>query len=392
MKVVHVCNLPLTEDHPEYGKIVRQPGRWALNLAKAQCRYTNMQAECVVVIPGSKQVFVTEKEGVRIHYVPAPARFRTATGYFKEVRDVSRYIQSLSPHLIHAHGTECSNLKIAQRCSIPYVFTAQGMYFIVNARMRYPVFSQKRAAMLWEDLALKKCRIAIAKSDYVREELEKKFPQIRCILIPNTYDEDIFPCKFLDQRKRHLVFIGSIIPRKGADVLIEALETVLQREEKLTVHIFGNSGHPSPYEALCISQLRRLLGDRLILHGLRPANEVIAVLAEAKILAAPSREEMFGNQLIEALLSGTHAIVTDRTAMAENVRRFGNGTIIPQENAAALATAVEECLKTKTFPETESAVKNIKAYMGPKIVAERHQRLYEKILVSSVAPQAENGR
>lgn len=47
---------------------------------------------------------------------------------------------------------------------------------------------------------------------------------------------------------------------------------------------------------------------------------------------------------IEALVISTDAVVTDQTAMAENLRRFAAGKIIPQNDPAALAKAIRERL------------------------------------------------
>ena len=52
MKVVHLCNLPIPEAHPYYGKVPCHPGRWVLNLALAQRAHTGIEPELLVQVPG----------------------------------------------------------------------------------------------------------------------------------------------------------------------------------------------------------------------------------------------------------------------------------------------------------------------------------------------------
>jgi glycosyltransferase involved in cell wall biosynthesis len=83
--------------------------------------------------------------------------------------------------------------------------------------------------------------------------------------------------------------------------------------------------------------------------------------------------------LIEALLLGTHAIVTEETAMAENVCRFGAGTIVPQEDSQALAQAIVAVLQNRAFGETAKVRERIIQDMGPEVVARAHNSLYESL-------------
>ena len=130
-----------------------------------------------------------------------------------------------------------------------------------------------------------------------------------------------------------------------------------------------------------LASLRETLGDRLVLHGKLPSTSLFTVLDECVALLAPSLEEMFGNQLIEALMRGCHGIVAEGTALAENVRRFGNGAAVARNDPVALAAAVDDVLACPIAAEAvESARQAIRNYMSPTAVAEKHRALYERIV------------
>jgi len=129
-----------------------------------------------------------------------------------------------------------------------------------------------------------------------------------------------------------------------------------------------------------LASLRQTLGDRLVLHGKLPSTALFAVLDECVALLAPSLEEMFGNQLIEGLMRGCHGIVAEGTALAENVRRFGNGSVCCQGSASSLTESVEKVLDVPyNQASAEDARVKIRSYMSPGVVARSHAELYARL-------------
>src|SRR2546430_13962382 len=101
MKVVHACYLPLSIDHPDSGKTWRHPGRWVLNLALAQKKYTTVQPELIVQVPGSRDDFSTTVEGIPVHYLAASRRFRSATFFYFDVKSICHKACALEPDFVH---------------------------------------------------------------------------------------------------------------------------------------------------------------------------------------------------------------------------------------------------------------------------------------------------
>jgi glycosyltransferase involved in cell wall biosynthesis len=127
-----------------------------------------------------------------------------------------------------------------------------------------------------------------------------------------------------------------------------------------------------------LSDLHQLLGDRLILHGIMPALEAAKIVAGCEVLLAPSREEMFGNQLIEALLLATFPLVSEGTALAENVRKFGCGQVVAAEDVRLISSLLSDGLYGQS-DRTIPARKKIVEEMGPMTIASSHLALYEEI-------------
>ncbi len=380
MKVVHLCNLPIPETHPDFGKVRCHPGRWVLNLALAQRAHTDIEPELVVQTPGATRNYDTVIEGIPVHFVAAPDRLRSATLFYFDARRIAARALALRPDLVHAHGTEDCYALAARRTRRPYVITAQGLFFIINAVVPPRLLSRDTIVKFTERFALRRVRHVIAKSAYVAEALHREFPHLTLHRIPNTFDPRLGEIR-VEKEPRLLVFIGTPVHRKGVDLIAAAMAEVQGGFPDVRLWVFGDQpGASSEYEARVKAQLTALMGERVIFHGTMPALALAQQLARATALVAPSREEMFGNQLIEALVVGTHGIVTEGTALAENARRFGNGTVVPQEDAPALAAAMLGAFRQGEFSEREEARRRVFAAMGPEIVARQHEALYREVL------------
>jgi glycosyltransferase involved in cell wall biosynthesis len=383
MRVVHLCNLPLSPEHPDHGHISFHPGRWVLNLAIAQRRHAGIDARLVMQVPGSRHDFRTEIEGVPVHFVAAPDKLRSATLFVPDVLRLRKAVLAENPDLVHAHGTEDAYALSAQACGKPYVITAQGCFFIINRELPPRLVSRERIVQFTEWVALRRARHVIAKSAYVRDELARAFPHLAIHEIPNTIDPRLL--EIPPDREREsgsLAFVGTVVPRKGVHLIADAL-AILQRGDsdvfaRIALSVFGDRpGHESDYETTCKKRLRDLLGERVSFYGTIPAIEVAEALSRTEVLLAPSLEEMFGNQFIEALAVGADAIVSEGTAMAENARRLRAGRVVTRDEAAALAAAIREAVgRPTTLRERFERRKEVAAFVGPEAVATKHYDLY----------------
>ena len=382
MKVIHIGHVPLPSDHPDRARLYSHPGRWVLNLAMAQAAHTLIEPRIVTQVPGASCDWSAKVDGVDVDFVRVPDRFRAATLFQFDKRTLARWALRYDPDLVHAHGTEEAYAMAAQATGKPYVITLQGVFAIINRELPPTLLSRERIVELLERRTLRRAKHVIAKSDYIGTRLAQLFPNLVIHRIPNTFDPRLLHIE-ATKVPRSACFVGMVTERKGLDLVVGALRAMDRSAYPSELHIIGNRGEgEAEYDRRVLSDLRHLLGDRLVLHGILPASDSAKIVARCAVLLAPSREEMFGNQLIEGLLVGAMPIVTDGTAMAENVRRFGRGRVVPQEDATVLAGALrceihaDVSVTNASVQRTRERVDN---YMGPKVVASAHGRLYERV-------------
>jgi glycosyltransferase involved in cell wall biosynthesis len=374
--------------HPDFGRLYSHPGRWVLNLAMAQAANTAIEPCIVTQVPGASCDWSASVDGIAVDFVRVPDRWRAATLFQFDKRTLSARALRHDPDLVHAHGTEEAYAMAAQATGKPYVITLQGVFAIINRELPPKLVSRARVVEFLERHTLQKAKHVIAKSDYIAERMAQLFPHLVMHRIPNTFDPRLLK---LDTTKvpRSACFVGMVTERKGLDLVVEALRQMETKDYPSEFHVIGNRGEgEADYDRRVLSDLRQLLGDRLVLHGIVPALAAATVVARCEVLLAPSREEMFGNQLIEGLLVGAMPVVTEGTAMAENVARFGRGRIVPQENAASLAAALIAELGANSEEKNtdiETARQRIDEYMGPRAVAQAHEEIYALTLENKKA-------
>jgi len=387
MKIIHLGGFPVPPKHATAKTMAYHQGRWALNHAVAQKR-AGMDVEAVTIAHKAEHDFTYEIDGVKCHFLRTFHPYRHFTFYALDSWRLARLARRLGADIVHAHGTEEPYALGAVRSGLPFCITTQGLYFqIIPALGGKPDWNMRFLRMI-EHAAWKRAKFAIAKSEYVRAALAAEYPHLDLTLIPNTYAPELDdgttnrPGEFQIKPGKHLAFVGTVVQRKGFHIIAEAMRTVATTHPDAVLHVVGNApeGSGSAYSNEQIASLRQTLGDRLILHGNVHATNVFEVLDTCRILLAPSLEEMFGNQLIEGLMRGCFGIVAEGTALAENARRFGNCAVVPQNDAAALAAAINtELSHPWQGADSATARGNIRARMSPEIVAAKHKLLYERI-------------
>jgi len=135
-----------------------------------------------------------------------------------------------------------------------------------------------------------------------------------------------------------LLAVGSLVPRKGYDVLIAALATLADLRWHLT--IAGDRGRDPATARRIDDDIRRWdLADRVAVVGAVPPERITALYGAADLFVLASRFEGYGMVYAEAIAHGLPVIGTTAGAIPETVPQ-GAGVLVPPDNAPALASAL----------------------------------------------------
>jgi glycosyltransferase involved in cell wall biosynthesis len=190
-----------------------------------------------------------------------------------------------------------------------------------------------------ERTALASVRCAIVTSPATARILASDYgmaPDRVTVALPGT--DPVAPSRRNREGSLTLLAVGSIVPRKGYDLLLAALATLADRPWHLTI-VGDRDRSPETTQKLS-AQIEALhLDRRVTLAGAVPAARLGEFYARADVFVLPSRFEGYGMAFAEAMAHGLPIIGTTAGAIPETVPPDA-GILIPPDDAEALAAAL----------------------------------------------------
>ncbi len=142
-----------------------------------------------------------------------------------------------------------------------------------------------------------------------------------------------------------LVFLGNIIPRKGLQTLLEALQ---RQPADFRLDVIG-SLRADPAYARKMQQLVRdsSLAAGVTFHGALDSPTLVEILKSAQVLVVPSSYEGFGIVYLEGMAFGLPAIGSTSGAAAEIIDEGETGYLVQPGNAGSLALRLGELFRNR---------------------------------------------
>jgi glycosyltransferase involved in cell wall biosynthesis len=141
----------------------------------------------------------------------------------------------------------------------------------------------------------------------------------------------------LDLPQRYVLAIGTLEPRKGIDLLIEAMNLF----DGPPLLLAGQPGWGG-LDPVRMARARGLADGRVRVLGRLSDAGLATALRGASVLAVPSLAEGFGLPLLEAMAAGVPVVHSDVPALVEVAG--GAGVAVPRGDAAALAAGLRAVL------------------------------------------------
>lgn len=173
-------------------------------------------------------------------------------------------------------------------------------------------------------------------------------------------------------------------PRKGMQVLLEALPELVRRHQEIEILVVGRGDE---------QRLRREAGPnagRLRFLGQVSDEEKASAMRSADVYVAPNLGgESFGIILIEAMAAGTPVVASELDAFRRVLRDGAAGMLVPIGDADRLAAAIDTVLTDAGRRDAlvRKANQVVAEYDWP-VVAEQILRVYETVTVGDARVRA----
>jgi glycosyltransferase involved in cell wall biosynthesis len=257
------------------------------------------------------------------------ARLRARDGY-----------DAIDAHYAHPEGIAA--VLVGRVLRMPVLVTLRG------SELRYRRYKYLRYWMTW---ALRRADRVIAVSEGLRQlAVDLGVDPNRTSVISNGIDADVFyPRDRLISRERHdiparesvILCAGDLAELKGHHRVIRALKTLLDANVYARLLIVGGVGRSGRYAATLHQHVADCgLQDRVRFVGEVAQDALAEFMSAADVFCLASSSEGWPNVVNEALACGTPVVATDVGAVRQMIPSAQYGSIVPIEDATALADAL----------------------------------------------------
>jgi len=290
-------------------------------------------------------------------------------------RSISKKAGTIDADVYEAHAVSGYGLlKALNKRGIkkPFVHTIHGVLadeYEQALKSGYQTFRSRLANYFMHRLAklegetAKNAKLIVTISKYSVEKIQKCYAvdEAKVRIVPNGVDPEKF--KLLEDQeaiKRQfglgnepcVLFVGSLIPRKGLPFLVEAAEKIV-KEYSETKFVIAGEG-PLKNQLLSNLATANLSGNFTLLGNVKE-DMLPAVYNCADVFALPSIQEGQGIVLLEAQASAKPVVAFDVGGVNEAVRNGETGLLVKRGDTGELADALLKLLSDKALREKMGA-------------------------------------
>lgn len=280
-------------------------------------------------------------DGVRTHVFPVG---RPATWYYSS--SLARALRSGVARfdLVHIHGMWLYPMLVAgQACrlqGVPYIIRPCGMLDRFSLGRKW--LKKRIYGVLME-----RRQLAGAAAVHFTTEREAQRAVLfgtrpRRVVVPNGIDLDNAHGGIVDRKRfritrgiagrRYVLYLGRVNWKKGIELLAWAFAEIVREFPDTCLVIAGPDREP--YAARLKSQLKGLIGDRVVIFtGHLEGQEKADALSGAEVFVLPSRQENFGIAIAEAMAQGVPVIVSDQVDICDAIEVAEAGFVVPLDAA-----------------------------------------------------------
>ncbi len=254
--------------------------------------------------------------------------------------------------------------------------------FSYFSRGLFLLFLKKMWRRIQERKALKKADLVLCNSNFTKNILLKsyRFNSEKFKVLYKAVDTSAFyrsrdPKTALaesEERKWRLIFVGTDWLRKGLDVLLESMESLVERWPGITLEVVGPAQQDIDAALL---QAHRQLIDRGAIKFCGPVSRdnLPAFYWKSDLCVLPSRREALGVAILESLAAGVPVVATNVGGIPEIICDDSSGGVLVESGSSgALTNAINDLLndRLKLSVMSQQAVETAERFSVEKMVKE----------------------
>jgi glycosyltransferase involved in cell wall biosynthesis len=218
----------------------------------------------------------------------------------------------------------------------------------------------------------------------------------RDLVIPLGVTAGLFPKRLPESHVPIILFMSRIEPKKGLDLLIPALESILVSGVEFHFILAGSNPQDADYETQIKVQIyNSRLAKYTTITGFVSGDLKVKLLTKADLFVLPSYYENFGLAVAEAMAAGVPVVISDRIHIAEDIQQTEAGWVGPLE-VGAIANSIKSALLNPQERQRRglNGKEYAKKHYNWEAIAQQTIDAYQQILssIAEVRWKSEEGR
>jgi glycosyltransferase involved in cell wall biosynthesis len=349
--------------------------------------------------------YVDTHAGYRVVHVPAgPATPVPKDELVPHMGEFANFLEAEwlrdPPDVVHAHFwmSGLASVLAAKAPGVPVVQTFHALGAVKRRFQGAADTSPPQRIGIERALAGRVARVAATCSDEMFELSRMGVPRTRMSIVPCGVDLRRFSPtgrRVSERRTHRLVTVGRLVPRKGFDVVIEALRGVAHTELVI-------AGGPAEGRLSADPEAARLkrvaaeagVGDRVKFAGQVSRQDMPDLLRSADIVVCAPWYEPFGIVPLEAMACGIPVVAGAVGGLTDTIVDGVTGALVPPRQPAALASTVRKLLNEPALRQAYGSAAADRArarYSWDRIAADIVAVYHRVVSNLTVSPQVAVG-
>lgn len=338
---------------------------------------------------------VRTNAGYEVVHVPAgPAEYVPKDELLPFMGEFARFLaadwRAVPPDVVHAHFwmSGFAAAMAARDVEVPVVQTFHALGTVKRRYQSEADTSPPQRIAIERMIGKKADLIAATCDDEVNELVRMGIRRTRTAVVPCGVDPELFHPAAASPRPRRIVSVGRLVPRKGFEDLITALQMV--PDAALVI-----AGGPPAIKLRSDPEAQRLLAhaealgvrDRVKLAGQVARQDMPDLLRSAEVVACVPWYEPFGIVPLEAMACGLPVVASAVGGLLDTVVDGFTGKLVPPRDPKRLAKELRTLLadgSRRHVYGTAGADRVLACYTWDE-VARRTEHLYLRVVQQSLA-------
>ena len=330
-----------------------------------------------------------EYDGVSVHRYGTKFRIEKGNISFRLfTKPLSRDAEVIHAHFSTPPG-EIAGARCARKKKVPFVLTYHGDW-----QESFGGFIRKTALSFYNkyllDKVLSYADVIISPSEfYINESRFLGKYRNKIVVIPNGINIEDFDIPYSKEEcrgklglpidKNIILFVGNLIPYKGPNVLVRAMQIIAKEVPDAELVFVGSGGMRYDLEELSkrrgVDKYVKFAG--FVEESLKP---LYYKAADVFVLPSTMNTEVFPLVLLEASASGLPMVVSDLDTFKCIIEDGYNGIVTKRRDENSLADAIIYLLTNEDIRKKmgKNARKKVEDYSWERI-AEETEKVYEDV-------------